>query len=208
MRNQASPRQVADQPRAERPCSSLAVPRNFPGANFKDRWLVVCRASRHAPLGGASLDESQASCRCVGRSRRSAAGGSCSATKRALQRPPLVRRLGYPERLRTTSLGPLWVWKPPWFPGECRILRLARAGGESGFFAALFGAGPEARVLLAMQKVEGSNPFSRFLETAHLQVFFVGAVGWCVYVVPDRNRTRGHSAIHLARRKWLFAGSS
>jgi hypothetical protein len=31
-------------------------------------------------------------------------------------------------------------------------------------FAGLFGAGREARVLLAMWKVEGSNPFSRFGE--------------------------------------------
>jgi hypothetical protein len=31
-------------------------------------------------------------------------------------------------------------------------------------------------VLLAMQKVEGSNPFSRFREGVHLQVFFVRAV--------------------------------
>jgi hypothetical protein len=38
------------------------------------------------------------------------------------------------------------------------------------------------QVLLAMQKVEGSNPFSRFAEGLHLQVFFVGAVGWCVCV--------------------------
>ena len=63
-------------------------------------------------------------------------------------------------------------------------------------------------VLLAMQKVEGSNPFSRFREGLRLQVFFVGAVGWCVCVVPDRNRTRGRSTIRLARRKRLFAGSS
>ena len=34
---------------------------------------------------------------------------------------------------------------------------------ENGLFAALFGAGREVRVLLAMQKVEDSNPFSRFL---------------------------------------------
>jgi hypothetical protein len=33
-----------------------------------------------------------------------------------------------------------------------------------------------------MQKVEGSNPFSRFEKGLHLQVFFVGAVGWCVCI--------------------------
>jgi hypothetical protein len=37
-------------------------------------------------------------------------------------------------------------------------------------------------VPLAMQKVEGSNPFSRFREGLRLQVFFMGAVGWCVCI--------------------------
>ena len=41
-----------------------------------------------------------------------------------------------------------------------------------------------------MQKVEGSNPFSRSLKGLHLQVFFVNAVGWCVCIAPDRNRNR------------------
>src|SRR5918997_3953046 len=59
-----------------------------------------------------------------------------------------------------------------------------------------------------MQKVEGSNPFSRSLKGLHLQVFFVNAVGWCVCIAPDRNRTRGRPTKRLARRKWLFAGSS
>jgi hypothetical protein len=36
-----------------------------------------------------------------------------------------------------------------------------------------------------MQKVEGSNPFSRFRKGLHLQVFFVGAVGLCVCVAGD-----------------------
>jgi hypothetical protein len=58
--------------------------------------------------------------------------------------------------------------------------------------AGSFSAGREAGVLLAMQKVEGSNPFSRFGKDLHLQVFFVNAVGWCVCVAPDRNRTRAN----------------
>jgi hypothetical protein len=44
-----------------------------------------------------------------------------------------------------------------------------------------------------MQKVEGSNPFSRFQEGVHLQVFFVRAVGLCVCFAPDRNRISGKS---------------
>jgi hypothetical protein len=62
-------------------------------------------------------------------------------------------------------LGPVLVWKPPWFPGECRALQQAAAAAKTGFFAGTFNAEQEARVLLAMQKVEGSNPFSRFAGT-------------------------------------------
>ena len=46
-----------------------------------------------------------------------------------------------------------------------------------------------------MQKVEGSNPFSRFPEGPHLQAFFGCAVGLCVCFAPDRNRTRGKAAL-------------
>jgi len=59
-------------------------------------------------------------------------------------------------------LGPVSVRKPPWFPDECRALRHAAAGAKEGSFAGSFSAERGARVLLAMQKVEGSNPFSRF----------------------------------------------
>ena len=46
-----------------------------------------------------------------------------------------------------------------------------------------------------MQKVEGSNPFSRFPEGLPLQAFFGCAVGLCVCFAPDRNRTRGKAAL-------------
>jgi hypothetical protein len=59
-------------------------------------------------------------------------------------------------------LGPVSVRKPPWFPDECRALRRVAERAENGLCAGSFSTGPEARVLLAMQKVEGSNPFSRF----------------------------------------------
>jgi hypothetical protein len=49
-------------------------------------------------------------------------------------------------------------------------------------FSRTFLARPGAHVLLAMQKGEGSNPFSRFEKDLHLQVFFVEALGWFVCV--------------------------
>ena len=73
-------------------------------------------------------------------------------------------------------LGPVSVRKPPWFPDECRALRHAAAGAKNGSFAGSFSAGRGPRVL-AMQKVEGSNPFSRFEKGLRLQVFFVRGVG-------------------------------
>jgi len=42
-------------------------------------------------------------------------------------------------------------------------------------FAGDIGAEREPYALLAMQKVEGSNPFGRSSKDRHLQVFFVDA---------------------------------
>ena len=39
--------------------------------------------------------------------------------------------------------------------------------------------------LLAMQRVAGSNPFSRFREGLHLQAFFSSSVVLCVCIAGD-----------------------
>jgi hypothetical protein len=57
-------------------------------------------------------------------------------------------------------------------------------------FAGDIGAERETHLLLAMQKVEGSNPFSRFRKGLHLQAFFLGAVGWCVCITGHPMGTR------------------
>jgi hypothetical protein len=61
----------------------------------------------------------------------------------------------------------------------------------------------KSRVLLAMQKVEGSNPFSRSRKGLQLQAVFVCAVGWCVcvagYSMGTRRPTRGGSDSEQAR---------
>jgi hypothetical protein len=54
-------------------------------------------------------------------------------------------------------------------------------------FAGNIRAEPHANALLAMQKVEGSNPFSRFRKRPALAGLFRGAVGWCVCVDAYRN---------------------
>jgi hypothetical protein len=61
-----------------------------------------------------------------------------------------------------------------------------------------------------MQKVERSNPFSRFREGLHLQAFFIRAVGGCVCVAGHplgtrrrRPRRRASKAVNFA----FFAGS-
>jgi hypothetical protein len=48
-----------------------------------------------------------------------------------------------------------------------------------------FGARWRREQLLAMQKVEGSNPFSRFRKTRVLQVFFVAAVALFLCIRSD-----------------------
>jgi hypothetical protein len=60
-----------------------------------------------------------------------------------------------------------------------------RGGAENGSFAGPFNSGREAGVLLAMQKVEGSNPFSRFEKGLHLQAFFVAAVALFLCIRSD-----------------------
>jgi hypothetical protein len=52
-------------------------------------------------------------------------------------------------------------------------------------FAGNICAEREPHGLLAMQKVEGSNPFSRFTKGLHLQVVFVAAVGLFVCIRSD-----------------------
>jgi hypothetical protein len=64
--------------------------------------------------------------------------------------------------------------------GESYSSPIGRNSAVSSDFAD--GIGPH--VLLAMQKVEGSNPFSRFEKGLYLQAFFACAVGLCVCVGP------------------------
>jgi hypothetical protein len=57
--------------------------------------------------------------------------------------------------------------------------------GRSSAFAGKFSACTQSHALLAMQKVEGSNPFSRFAKGLHLQAFLVLAVALFVCIRPD-----------------------
>jgi hypothetical protein len=93
--------------------------------------------------------------------------------KQHLRRLVLRARLLRFRGLGGVTLGPVWVREPPWFPDECRALRLVAAGANNSFFAGSFDAEREPRVLLAMQKVEGSNPFSRFQKAGISRPFCV-----------------------------------
>jgi hypothetical protein len=66
----------------------------------------------------------------------------------------------------------------------------------------------EPSSLLAMQKVEGSNPFSRFEKGLHLQAFLVCAVGWCVCAAGHPMGTRPRNARQERLRTSLLAGIS
>jgi hypothetical protein len=57
-----------------------------------------------------------------------------------------------------------------------------------------------------MQKVEGSNPFSRSQKGTHLQAFFACAVGLCVCVGSDWLRTRRWPIVGRSKKNGLFAG--
>jgi hypothetical protein len=63
---------------------------------------------------------------------------------------------------------------------------------------------PAPHVLLAMQKVEGSNPFSRFAKGLHLQVFFASSVGLCVCVAGQSSDNGARPTRVTAPRKALM----
>jgi hypothetical protein len=65
------------------------------------------------------------------------------------------------------------VPKSPWFLGESRGIAKRHPHPRTRPFAGNIRAEQETHHLLAMQKVEGSNPFNRFTKDLHLQVFFL-----------------------------------
>jgi hypothetical protein len=66
------------------------------------------------------------------------------------------------------------VPKSPWFPGESRGILVRPSQLENLLFPATLRTESGRQRLLAMQKVEGSNPFSRFKKGLHLQAFLPG----------------------------------
>ena len=52
--------------------------------------------------------------------------------------------------------------------------------GKDGGFQAFLSVWPTMGYLLAMQKVVGSNPISRFQEGLQMVCFSSPPVGWCV----------------------------
>jgi hypothetical protein len=107
-----------------------------------------------------------------------------------------------------TVPSPVSVRKPPRFRGKSWKAALIAYGSKTFFCRAFLGCSG-SHVPLAMQKVEGSNPFSRSPKGLHLQVFFVCAVGWCVCVggQSSDNRPRPSPAsapgkVLMCRHSW------
>jgi hypothetical protein len=88
----------------------------------------------------------------------------------SLVRPPpaslIVRSLSKPRYLLM-------------IPGKQACGQCSRKRRFAGIFCPL----GVADLLLAMQKVVGSNPISRSQKGLHLQALFVGAVGLCVCII-------------------------
>jgi hypothetical protein len=89
---------------------------------------------------------------------------------------------------------------------ETPDIRLVAYRTRNALRAGRFVPDPLPRTLLAMQKVVGSNPISRFRKGRHLQVFFVSPVGKRVCVVPDRDRTRGQPTGHWPQKSGCLQG--
>jgi hypothetical protein len=111
----------------------------------------------------------------------SSIGGNAPATigrlRRRLWTPPWPRAISTAPRSNScwTPPGPHSVLKRPAIGVKSQTRGVSYASVKQRV-CRHFVAGPLPRLLLAMQKVEGSNPFSRFREGLHLQVFFVEAV--------------------------------
>jgi hypothetical protein len=72
-------------------------------------------------------------------------------------------------------------------------------------FAGHIRAEPALQALFAMQKVEGSNSFSRSQKGAHFAGLFMRAVGWCVCLAGCPLGTGGELAAGAPQAK-PFAG--
>ena len=79
-----------------------------------------------------------------------------------------------------------------------------RSRGRSGVFCRDIPHCTDSRALLAMQKVEGSNPFSRFREGLHLQAFLLASPGSAT-ASPDNDWTIVSAATRGRGRKVLFS---
>jgi hypothetical protein len=107
------------------------------------------------------------------------------------------------------------VHKLPWFLRKLRGIAASRSWARNGLLPGMSVRIGATQALLAMQKVEGSNPFSRFRKGLPLQAFFACAVGWCVCVAGHPLGTggaaRGGSASRSGELRLLcrqFAGDS
>jgi hypothetical protein len=109
---------------------------------------------------------------------------------RSCARGPSASPGELPAEVACTAAGPTYaspvsVRKLPRFRAESWTSAAPARAPETGLFAGTFSACTESDELLAMQKVEGSNPFSRFEKDLYLQAFFVCAVGLSVCVGSD-----------------------
>ena len=78
---------------------------------------------------------------------------------------------------RWPRAGPQSVLKFPQLGVKSRHFGASRADKETTCFAGTLWSAQIANALLAMQKVVGSNPFSRSRKACILQVLFADAVG-------------------------------
>ncbi len=142
--------------------------RALPATRAGTRALAV-RQHDAAPSQGGVHAPYESRCRPGGRGRASGSGSRTGLARpgrrRLAARGSQSLSARVPIRYPNPRDFPVNPGKPSWAPGpeKPRVCRGFRAGSTP-------------RVLLAMQKVVGSNPISRSRKGLHLQVFFVLAV--------------------------------
>ena len=96
----------------------------------------------------------------------------------------LPRRSGRGRHEAAGVRVPIGCPNPRGFPGKAGE-SYSSPQVETPLFPATLRTESGPHVLLAMQKVVGSNPISRFAEGLHLQVFFVAAVALFLCIRSD-----------------------
>jgi hypothetical protein len=193
--------------------SAISRRASFRVVGIAPRLVTRLRRERCFPMQGAlSPDRGAGLSQCAkGSCLRGCAEAPAPTSQRKAASSPsrasLSARFLHFRGLGGARLGPVWVREPPWFRGKFRESRVGAMGLETAGLQA-YSCGSGAARSACHAEGRGFESLQPLRERPAFAGLLVCAVGWCVCVTPDRNRTRGQPTVHSTRTKRLFAGNS